>query len=166
MASVEDVVARVPLIGPLSGAETDEQKALVRQQKRMAEDAKRRAELVGPARMRAMNQQVLAFGPRNKMADMTANPMPAPGDPAAAKLDAELRKYGLDSYEKVLAYNKQAGHQITDNKGFMAAMKHREEQAKLEAAEKQRRAALDQAFATGPGPAPIAPMQAAPVRRY
>jgi hypothetical protein len=183
MATAEDVLARVPIIGPLSGAETDEQKALVRQQKRMAEDAKRRAAIMGPARLQSMNQQVQAFGPRNKMmaemfgpdaaftgkqmGDMTANPMgPPQGDPKTAHLVEELKKYGLKSYEDVLAFNKQNDRRLTDSKGFMQAHQLMEQQAKAAEDERKRRAGLDQAFATGPGPAPLAPTQAAPVRRY
>jgi hypothetical protein len=179
----EDVLAKIPIVGPLSGAETEEQKALVRQQKRMAEDAKRRAEIMGPARLQAMNQQMLAFGPRNKMmaemfgpdaaftgkqiADMTANPMGAPqGDPKTAQVAQQLQKYGLKSYEDVLAFNKQTGSHLTDSKGFMQAQQLMEQQKKAADDEKKRRAGLDQAFAVGPGPAPLAPTQAAPVRRY
>jgi hypothetical protein len=178
----EDILSNIPVLGPLLGARSEEERALLEQQKRMAEDAKRRQALVGPARMQAMNQQMAAFGPRNRMmaqmfgpeaaftgeqiSDMTANPMPNQGDPKAKALDAELKKYGLNSYEDVLAYNKQAGHQITDSKGFSAAMKYRQEQEAAAAAEKKRRAMHEANFATGPGPAPINPIQAAPVRRF
>jgi hypothetical protein len=179
----EGILAKVPVLGPLLGAETEEQKELVRQQKRMAEDAKRRAELAGPARLQAMNQQVMAFAPRNKLmaemfgpdaaftgkqiGDMTANPMGAPqGDPQTAKLAQQLKKYGLKSYEDVLAFNKQTNSRLTDSQGFMKAMQLMDQQRTAEEAEKKRRAGLDAAFATGPGPAPIAPTQAAPVRRY
>jgi hypothetical protein len=167
----EGILAKVPVLGPLLGAETEEQKELVRQQKRMAED------------LQAMNQQVMAFAPRNKLmaemfgpdaaftgkqiGDMTANPMGAPqGDPQTAKLAQQLKKYGLKSYEDVLAFNKQTNSRLTDSQGFMKAMQLMDQQRTAEEAEKKRRAGLDAAFATGPGPAPIAPTQAAPVRRY
>lgn len=179
----EDVVASLPIIGPLTGAQTEEQKALIAQQKRLAEDAKRREELLRPARLQALQQSMGAFAPRNRMmaqvfgpeaaftgqqiSDMTADPMGAPtADPRVMSTEEALRKYGIDSYAELQAFNKETDSRLTDNKGYMAAMafrKQKEEAAKKEAA---RRAQNDQLFATGPGPTPINPIQAAPARRF
>jgi hypothetical protein len=179
----EDVLAKIPILGPLSGAETEEEKALLRKQKQLAEDAKRRAEITGPARMAALNQSMLAFAPRNRvmaqmfgpeaaftgkqMADMSANPMgPTPGDPQVVKLAGQLQQYKLNSYEDVLAFNKQTGQHLTDPKGFAQAKQYLDQQKAAEDAEKNRRTGLEQAFALPPPTAPNAPDQAAPVRRY
>lgn len=181
----EDFLARVPILGPLLGAETEEQKALVKQQKRMAEDAKRREAIMGPARLQAMNQSMTAFAPRNKLmaemfgpdaaftgkqiADMTANPLgTAPqGDPKVAKLAEQLDRYGLKTYADVQRFNKETDSLLTDSRGFLAADQYRQQKRRAEEAEAKRRAGHESAFAVGPGPAPINPVKAAPVRgRY
>jgi hypothetical protein len=179
----EDVLARLPVLGPLLGAESSEQKALIAQQKRMAEDAKRREELLRPARLAGFQQSMGAFAPRNKMmanvfgpdaafsgkqmADMTADPMGGPtADPKVMALEQQLKKYGIDNYAELQAFNKDTDSRLTDNKGFTAAMAFRKQRDEAALKEKQRRAQMEQLFATGPGPAPINPIQAAPVRRF
>jgi hypothetical protein len=88
----EDSMARIPLLGPLMGAETDAQKALVKKQEQMALDAEKRRKHMERARLNAMAQKVLAFNPQNQlmsqmfgpdaaftpqqMAQMVQNPMP------------------------------------------------------------------------------------------
>lgn len=179
----ENVLARIPVLGPLLGAESSEQKALIAQQRRMAEDAKRREELLRPARLAGFQQSMGAFAPRNRMmanvfgpeaafsgqemANMTADPMgPPKGDPQVMALEQQLKRYGIDNYAELQAFNKDTNSRLTDNKGFNAAMAFRKQRDEAALKEKQRRAQMEQLFATGPGPAPIAPTQAAPVRRF
>ena len=68
--------------------------------------------------------------------------------------------------EEVIATRIYIPSRLTDNKGFNAAMAFRKQRDEAALKEKQRRAQMEQLFATGPGPAPIAPTQAAPVRRF
>jgi hypothetical protein len=180
--SFEDFVNKIPIVGGLFDTKSDEEKALERKQKQLAEDAKRRAELIGPARMMALNQSMLAFAPRNKMmgemfgpgaaftgqqiGDMTANPMPQQSDPRVVETAGQLQRYGLNSYEDVLAFNKEHGQHLTDSRGFLAAKQYLDQQKAAAEKEKQRRAGIDQAFAPAAPITPTAPTQAAPVRRY
>lgn len=88
----EDFRSRLPLVGGLTGAQSDAQKALLAKQKQMAEEAKKRQRINEQARMNALGQKILAFNPQNQMmaqmfgpeaafspqqfAQMAQNPMP------------------------------------------------------------------------------------------
>ena len=70
----EDTMAKIPIFGPLSGAQTDEEKRLIEKQKEMAEEAKKRQ--VEMQRIhRACERNLLPFQPRRPHVD---------GDPPAA----------------------------------------------------------------------------------
>lgn len=66
-AGGEDLLARVPVVGGLLGAETDSQKALIKKQQQLAEDAKKQQQRNAQARMQALGQSMLAFNPQNQM---------------------------------------------------------------------------------------------------
>ncbi len=99
----EDTMARVPLLGPLTGSKTDAQKQLLEKQEKMAKEAEKRAKQMEQARMNALAQKVLAFNPQNQlmsqmfgpdaaftpqqMAQMVQNPMPQ--QPWGTGTDAE-----------------------------------------------------------------------------
>lgn len=106
----EDTMARVPLLGPLTGAETDAQKRLVAKQEEMAKEAAKRAKQMEQARLNALAQKVMAFNPQNQlmsqmfgpdaaftpqqMAQMVQNPMPQ--QPWGSGTDAERVQQAKD----------------------------------------------------------------------
>jgi hypothetical protein len=63
----EDTRSKIPLIGGLTGAQSDAEKALLKKQQQMAEDAERQKRANEQARMNALGQQMLAFNPRNQV---------------------------------------------------------------------------------------------------
>ncbi len=63
----ENTRSKIPLLGGLTGAKSDAEKALIKKQQQMAEEAKRRQAMNEQSRMNAVSQQMLAFGPRNQM---------------------------------------------------------------------------------------------------
>ena len=67
----EDTAARIPVLNTITGAQTDSQKALIKKQQQLAEEAKKRQAANERARMNAIGQQILAFNPLNQtMAQM------------------------------------------------------------------------------------------------
>lgn len=65
--ATENTRSKIPLVGGLTGAQSDAEKALIAKQKQMAEDAARQKRANEQARMNALGQQMLAFNPRNQV---------------------------------------------------------------------------------------------------
>lgn len=63
----EDFIAKIPLIGPLTGAKTNEYKALLKKQEEMAKAAEARAAQQHQQGLQGLSQGMMAFGPRNQM---------------------------------------------------------------------------------------------------
>lgn len=63
----ENTRSKIPLVGGLTGAQSDAEKALIAKQKQMAEDAERQKRANEQARMNELAQQVMAFNPRNQV---------------------------------------------------------------------------------------------------
>jgi hypothetical protein len=163
----------------------DAEKRLLQQQRRMAEDAARRERIMQQARTQANSQSVLAFSPHNKvmaqmfgpeaafsgqqMGDMTANPMGAPKPPEGEIANLAKAWEGMSDQEirdqfKGTNPSAAGGKRNTDR--VSAVLDYRRQVAEYERMERERRAKLEQNFAPSAGPAPIAPTQAAPARRF
>lgn len=168
----------------LMGDDTDE-KALVAKQRQLAAEAQRRREEQQRSQMRALNQQMLAFGPRNQvmaqmfgpeaaftgkqMADMTANPMGAPQPPEGEIANLAKAWEGLtdDQIRSINAgTNPDPASARRNVERQNAVLAHREKVRAYEREEAARRAQMEAAFGTPQGPAPIAPTQAAAARRF
>jgi hypothetical protein len=63
----ENTRSKIPLLGGLTGAQSDAEKALIKKQQQMAEDARKQKIANEQARMNALGQQMLAFNPRNQV---------------------------------------------------------------------------------------------------
>lgn len=186
----ENFLAKLPLVGGLTGAETQADYDLIRKQKQLAEDAARRQKTMEQARMNATRQRIGAFAPRNavmgqmfgpeaaftgaQMADMTANPMPAEVDPTLEA--AKKRNEHVLTQDQYLARYVKNFDKGPGNYDPMEAKMRRDEYARLHGytsrqdeaarAEQQRRGKLDQQFAAPPPPDPFRRVQAAPARKY
>jgi hypothetical protein len=66
-ATDEDFRSRIPVVNSLTGAESNEQKNLVKKQQQLAEEARKRRLQMQDANMNALGQSMLAFAPRNQM---------------------------------------------------------------------------------------------------
>jgi len=142
-AGGEDMLARVPLVGGLLGAETDSQKALIKKQEQLAEEAKKRAAQNARARMQALGQSMLAFNPQNQMMAQMFGPQAAFSPQQFAQMGADPSVAGTP------------WGQGTD------------EQRRAQAADAARRKQIEQQMTPlGPGPAPLRPTPSAPARRY
>lgn len=62
----EDTMSKVPILGPLMGAQGDATKNLIATQKRLAEETAKQRERNAQMRMNALGQQMLAFNPYNQ----------------------------------------------------------------------------------------------------
>ncbi len=62
----EDTMSKVPLLGPLMGAQGDAEKQLAKTQERLAAEAAKQREKNAQMRMNALGQQMLAFNPQNQ----------------------------------------------------------------------------------------------------
>jgi hypothetical protein len=179
--SFEDFMDKMPVIG--SFTRSDEEKALVKKQREMAEEARRQLEQSRQTSMQALGQSMLAFNPQNQMmaqmfgpqaafspqqmAQMSADPAGGPQADqwimdAVARGEAEMpaaqwmneRGPGRNASGKD---GERAAQQLSAIQAHARAMKEYEE----------KRRKLEGAFSPLPqGPAPIQQTQAAPGRRY
>lgn len=139
----EDTLARIPIAGGLLGAETDAQKALLKKQEQLGEEAKRRAKQNQQARMQALGQSMLAFNPQNQM-------MAQMFGPQAAFSPQQFAQMGADPTVAGMPWGTGTDEQR------IAQVKDKERRQKIE----------QQMQPLGPGPAPLRlpPPQAG--RRY
>lgn len=175
------------LVGLTTGlfGDSDAEKRLIAQQRRMAEDAARRERILQQARTQANSQNMLAFAPQNKvmaqmfgpdaafsgqqMGDMTANPFGAPKAPEG-EIGNLVRAWEGLSDQQIKDINRgtnpspEAARRNVERQN--AVLEHRRLVREYEEQERQRRAKLEQNFAPQAGPTPIAPVQAAPARRF
>jgi hypothetical protein len=143
LAAGEDTVARIPLVGGMLGAETDAQKALIKKQEQLAEEAKRRAQQNARARMNALGQSMLAFNPQNQMMAQMFGPQAAFSPQQFAQMAQDPSIAG------------QPWGTGTD------------EQRRAQVADKERRQRIQsQMQPLGPGPAPLRLPPPQPGRRY
>lgn len=157
----EDTMSRIPVVGQLTGAESDEQKALVKKQEQLAREAELRRAQTQNASMNALGTRMLAFNPRNQlmaqmfgpqaaftpeqMAGMVQSPMGGPPPP-----DPSLINYaGTDPAKRaqLADYTRQLGE--------------------FQGQEQQRHDRVAGGMTPlGPGPAPLQQRRPAPGRRY
>jgi hypothetical protein len=144
----EDTRSKIPLLGGLTGAQSDAEKALIKKQQQMAEDAKKQKAMNEQARMNALAQQMLAFNPRNQvMAQMFG--------PEAAFNPQQMAQ---------MAQNPQGPYQGTWGQGTDA---ERIQQVKSRDAEQRRQQMLAANMQPLPqGPAPLQQRAPQPGRRY
>jgi hypothetical protein len=142
-AGGEDMVARIPIVGGLVGAETDSQKALVKKQEELAAEAKKRAQQNQQARMNALGQSMLAFNPQNQM-------MAQMFGPQAAFSPQQFAQMAQDPTVANMPWGTGS-----------------DEQRKAQLANKTRQQQVQQQMRpVGPGPAPLKLPPPAAARRY
>jgi hypothetical protein len=180
----ENTLAQIPVVNSLTGSQSDSEKELLKKQKQLAEEAKRRAQRNEQMRIRALAQAAGAFAPQNRvmaemfgpdaafsgqeMANLTANPMPsqlAPPSQNAARIAQQIPGLGGMTNQQVYDLAQRSGGQLPKESLFEAWNYAKQKKAEDDQ-EAQRRSKVEAAFATPQGPAPINPIQAAPARRY
>lgn len=154
----ENTRSRLPLIGGLTGAQSDAEKALIAKQKQMAEDAARQKRANEQARMNALGQQLLAFNPRNQvMAQMFG--------PDAAFTPQQMGAMAADPGAKSQADYHQAWQQSMASGKPMAGMSA-DDLARMQA-DQRRQAMVQGNMAPLPQAArPLDPRTPQPGRRY
>lgn len=158
LAGGEDTVARIPVVGGLLGAETDSQKALVKKQQQLAEEARKRQKQNEQARLNALGQQMLAFNPQNQlMAQMFG--------PDAAFTPQQFAQMAADPYARSQA-EFSAAHKESLASGKPMQGWTQEDIDRMQA-DQRRRAMVEQNMrAPGPGPAPIRTPAPQAARRF
>jgi len=179
--SFEDFIDKVPVLG--SFTRSDEEKNLVKKQKAMAEEARKRQEQSRQTSMQALGQSMLAFNPQNQMmaqlfgpqaafspqqmAQMTADPA---GGPQADQWIKDAVARGEHKMPVSQWMNERGpGRNASGKDGQRAAEQLSAIKAHARAVEEaeERRRKLEGAFSPLPqGPTPIQQTQAAPGRRY
>lgn len=143
----EDTLARIPVVGALTGSKTKAQKRLVEEQKRMAADMRKRSAMNERARLNAMQQRLGAVAPLNQaMAQMYG--------PDAAFSPEQFAQMGANPFGPY----KGVWGQGTDEE--------RRNQVLDKQAEERRQAALRAMPAPGPGPAPLERRRPQAARRF
>lgn len=155
----EDIIARIPVVGPLTGAETSSHKALKAKQEQMAEEAKKRQRLNHQVRMNALGQQMLAFNPMNQTMAQMFGPGAAFQPEQLAAMAADPMKPQLDP--SLYGYQGTNDKKEAEIKAFMADKKQYDEN------EKRRREMLMGGLQPLPqGPAPIQQRAPLAAKRY
>jgi hypothetical protein len=183
----EDTRSDIPIIGPLTGAKSDEQKALEATQRRLAEEQKQRMEQQKQAHLQNMANRLMAFAPMNnhlasrlgpqaaftpqQMSQLAADPSGGPQAPADVQ-----RWLALSDEERhhIRQASQRGQKTIVDNSGFhwqnqniadldaRGAAFHKAQQP-----EQARQSMVEAAFSGMPaGPQPIPISAPAPPRRY
>lgn len=143
----EDMASRIPLVGELTGSKTRGEKELLKAQRAMAADMKKRAGMNERARMNAMAQKLMAFGPQQQMMAQMFGPDAA----FSPEQMAQMAQNPMGRYKGTWG-------QGTDQE--------RKDQVLDAQAEDRRQAMLRSMPAPGPGPAPIRMPAPQPARRY
>jgi hypothetical protein len=165
----EDTLAKIPVLGAITGSKTDAQKALLKKQEELAKDAELQKKRNQQTRMQALGQSMLAFNPQNQM-------MAQMYGPQAAFSPQQMAQMAGDPGAKPLEEATQAWSQAAMSNPINPKTRQRdggpippEVQANLERArenERRRKMIEQQTTPLGPGPAQLKlpPPQAA--RRY
>lgn len=159
----EDTMARLPLIGPLTGSQTDAEKALLAKQRQMAAEAAKRQQqqqLTAP-QMNATAQSMLAFNPLNQKMAQTYGAQAAFTPQQFAQMVQNPNGPPLMDQDLI-------NYQGTDPKMQARLDEYYRQRRLYEEAEARRRQMMEQGLAQpGPGPAPLGPRPApAPARRF
>lgn len=139
----EDTMSKVPVLNSLGGYQPDSQKALIKKQKELAAEAKKRAEMNQKARMNALGQSMLAFNPQNQMMAQMFGPQAAFSPQQMSQMAQDPRLAGLPWGTGT------------------------DEQRQAQVQDKARRQRIEsQMQPLGPGPAPLRMPPPQPGRRY
>lgn len=150
---LEDTASRIPGINELTGAESNEEKALRRKQKELAKALEQQRDAQQNSRMNALGQQLLAFNPRNQvmaqmfgpqaafspeaMAAMAQSPLPSPIEAAGIPTGTTLTPQQVQ-----------------------------QQRAYLEAEERRKQMLMNGFQQPGPGPAPVGMPTPQAARRF
>jgi hypothetical protein len=153
----EDTLAKIPVLGAITGSKSDEQKALLKKQEELAKDAELQKKRNQQMRMQALGQSMLAFNPQNQMMAQMYGPQAAfnpqqmaqmAGDPGAQPIgDAEQAWLAAQNSGPIDPKTRQRAGNIPP-----------EVQANLERArenERRRKMIEQQTTPLGPGPTPL-----------
>ena len=155
----EDTMSKIPLIGPLFGSESDEQKALVAKQEQLAREAKARRQQVQQQSLNSLGQSMLAFAPRNQMMAQMFGPEAAFQPSQMAAMIANPA--GMPEMDPNIDQTSTDPRVTAEQQRVMAERDTWRQQ------EERRKQQLMQGFAPpGQGPAPLDPRRPAPARRY
>jgi hypothetical protein len=176
----EDTTSKIPVLGSLTGAKSDEYKALLKKQEEMAKEMAARRQQQHNQSLQGLSQSMLAFNPRNQMmaqmfgpeaaftpqqfAAMAQDPAGPPkppmvkegsqqhGEIAQAIMDKMGKGSGLDGDGMVSV----AGYTGNDPAVQKEVEKYVAQLKEYNEREARRRQMLEQGMSPiGPGPAPI-----------
>ena len=189
----EDTMSKIPVLGSLAGAKSDEYKALIKKQEQLAKEMAARREQQHAQSLQGLSQSMLAFGPRNQMmaqmfgpeaaftpqqfANMAADPAGPPkppmvkdgggGDPGGfnpQKILMEAAGRGAGLEGDGMV--SVAGYTGTDPAVQQEVEKYLQQLKEYNEREARRRAMVEQGMPQpGPGPAPIRMPRPMPGRR-
>jgi hypothetical protein len=145
----EDTLARIPVVGGLMGAQTDSQKALLKKQEQLAEEAKKRQRQNEQMRMQALGQSMLAFNPQNQMMAQMFGPQAAFSPQQMGEM---ARDPGARTREEFEAAQRQAMQPSQDHRmqGWTG-----DDMRRMEEDERRRARVAASMTPLGPGPAPL-----------
>lgn len=155
----EDTMSKIPLIGPLFGSESDEQKALIAKQEQLAREAKLRRTQVQQQSLNALGQSMLAFNPRNQMMAQMFGPEAAFQPSQMAAMIANPQ--GMPEMDPSIDQTSTDPRVTAEQQRVMA-----ERDVWRQQEERRKQQLMQGIQPVGPGPAPLDPRRPAPARRY
>ena len=156
----EDAMSKMPILGPLGGYQSDEQKALLAKQKQMAEEAEKRRAQAQQERMNALGQQMLAFNPQNQLMAQMFGPGAAftPDQFAQMTKDPGARSRAEYEQARAAAMANPQDHRIA---GWTA-----DDLKRMQENERRQAMVRQQMTPPGQGPQPFAMTPPMPGRKY
>lgn len=153
----EDTMSKIPVLNAIGGYESDEQKALLKKQRELAEETKKQQQRNAKMRMQALGQSMLAFNPQNQMMAQMFGPDAAFSPEQMAQMSSDPGAMSPDAYQRAWQDSLMSGEPIDISP---------EEKQRME--ENQRRMAMvrQQTTPLGPGPAPLTLPKPQAGRRY
>ncbi len=152
----EDTMSKVPVVGSLLGAESNERKALRKKQQEMGADFKKRQRMNERARMNALGQKMLAFAPQSQMMAQMFGPEAAFSPQQMGAMSADPMAMNQEQLSAMHAEGMKTGGSADDY------IRERDRMAE----DQKRRAGVEAAFAPTQGPAPLQKVKPQAARRY
>lgn len=165
----ENARSRIPIIGGLTGAQSDAEKALLKKQEQMATEAARRQRMNEQTRLNGQAQQLQAFGPRNQVMAQMFGPDAAFTPQQFAQMGADPGAISQAEYDKARQQSMLNGpiDPRTRSRQVGAPMPFTAQDKERMLADQRRQAAIAANMQPLPqGPAPLRQVAPQAGRRY
>jgi len=142
----ENLMAKIPVVNALTGAQSDTQKALLKKQEQLAAEAKQQQERNAKMRMQALGQSMLAFNPQNQMMAQMFGPQAAFSPQQFGQMASDPGAMSAEAFSNAREQSLRTGQPMGVSQQDMQRMRENEA---------RKRQIAQQMTPLGPGPAPL-----------